>query len=72
MDGTRIALIAALHPVRHAAEPIGDLIWQAKGDLPGAPSLAEALEALERLQTEAARAATLVQRLADEQLPPAL
>ncbi|MFI6298862.1 hypothetical protein ACIBEJ_45245 [Nonomuraea sp. NPDC050790] len=59
MNGTtRIALTAALHPVRHAAEALGEL--------PGGPTLAGALEALERLQTETARAATLVRHLADE------
>ncbi|WP_162794730.1 hypothetical protein [Nonomuraea lactucae] len=60
-------LVSVLHPVRHAAEGILDQMTAAAHDR--SPDPEEALRALEVLQTEVARAATLVQHLVDEQRP---
>lgn len=61
----RVALVSVLHPVRHAAEGVNDMIWIAK-DETTTPSTDEALRALDILVAEAGRARTLVQKLAEE------
>lgn len=65
-DLDRVALVSVLHPVRHAAEGVNDMIWIAK-DEACTPQPDEVLRALAALRREVERAAGLVQILAQEQ-----
>lgn len=66
MDGTtRVTLVSVLHPIEAAASDVIAHIGQARSD-ETTPSLRDALEDLERLAVQTARARTLLQRLVDE------
>jgi hypothetical protein len=67
-DQARVALVSVLHPVRHAAEGVNDMIWVAK-DPSATPNPEEVLRSLAALQREVSRAAGLVELLAREQSP---